>query len=301
MISYSKVIVQWFDAKLGLALGLSAAGAGVGAIFLPPLTALITGELGWRMTVAAYGAVALVVATPAILLFIHDREKDATLRSGADDKATAMVDAMGSGDFFRTFIDTWKRQSEFRLVVILFAVLGIAHAGIVLNLVPMQVDNGMSPVVAAGAQSALGITLIIGRVFGGVLLDKFNSPKPLMIGVGAALIGMLMLAAFDEVVPVYIAACLIGFGSGVENDGIPFLTSKYFPPEHFAKLSAGILSVSALALAIGPLSVGISRDVTGDYVIACLAASVVMVGAMIITWRLPEFAAPHAEGSLQPA
>jgi MFS family permease len=288
-IAYSKVIVQWFDQKLGLALGLSAAGAGVGAIFLPPVTALIAEDIGWRMTIALYGAVALVLATPAILLFIHDRSDARPTQNGTKDNPAAMINAMASGDFFKTFIETWKQQKEFRLVVILFTMLGVAHAGIVLNLVPMQIDKGLSPVVAAGAQSALGVTLIIGRVFGGVLLDKFNSPRPLLIGVGAALIGILMLAFVDNVYLVYTAACLIGLGSGIENDGIPFLTSRYFPPEHFAKLSAGILSISAFALAIGPLTVGISRDITGSYVLACIVASVVMVGAMFITMILPKF------------
>jgi MFS family permease len=298
-IAYSKVIIQWFDRKLGMALGLSAAGAGVGAIFLPPLTALIAEDFGWRMTIALYGLIALVLATPAILMFIHDRPDDQPVSRGSNDKAAAMIDAMGSGDFFKTFIETWKRQTEFRLVVVLFAVLGIAHAGIVLNLVPMQVDKGLSPVVAAGAQSALGVTLILGRVVGGILLDRFDSPKPLLLGVGSALVGILMLAFVDDVVLVYLAACLIGLGSGIENDGIPFLTSRYFPQEHFAKLSAGILSISAFSLAIGPLSVGISRDMTGSYVLACVVASIVMVGAMVITVMLPKFQ-PNPEVKADP-
>jgi MFS family permease len=286
-IAYSKVLVQWFDQKLGMALGLSAAGAGVGAIFLPPLTAILAEEYGWRLTLAIYGAVALLAATPIVLLFVHDR-KDGS-KSVPEGKAAEMVQAMGSGDFFKTFKTTWKVQPEFRLVVLLFVVLGIAHAGIVLNMVPMQVDKGMSPVVAAGAQSALGIALIIGRVFGGALLDHFNSPRPLLVGVGTALTGIAMLAVVDGIVPVYIAACLIGLGSGIENDGIPFLTSRYFPQENFAKLSAAILSISAFSLAIGPVTVGILRDVTGSYALACAIATVVMVFAMFITWRLPRF------------
>jgi MFS family permease len=287
-IAYSKVLVQWFDQKLGMALGLSAAGAGVGAIFLPPLTAVLAETYGWRMTLAAYGAVALLAATPIVLLFVHDRKAPSNSLAGGS-KAAEMVEAMGSGDFFKTFKTTWSAQPEFRLVVLLFVVLGIAHAGIVLNLVPMQVDKGLSPVVAAGAQSALGVSLIIGRVVGGILLDKFNSPRPLLFGVGSALVGIAMLGFVEGVVLVYIAACLIGFGSGIENDGIPFLTSRYFPPENFAKLSAAILSISAFSLAIGPVTVGILRDVTGSYALACAIATVVMIFAMFITWRLPKF------------
>jgi MFS family permease len=287
-IAYSKVLVQWFDKKLGMALGLSAAGAGVGAIFLPPLTAILAEDYGWRMTLAGYATVALLAATPVVLLFVHDRPKDAATPSGGG-KAAEMIEAMGAGGFFKTFKTTWATQPEFKLVVLLFVVLGIAHAGIVLNMVPMQVDNGLSPVVAAGAQSALGIALIIGRVFGGVLLDKFNSPRPLLVGIGAALIGIAMLGVVKDVVLVYIAACLIGFGSGIENDGIPFLTRRYFPEENFAKLSAAILSISAFSLAIGPVTVGILRDVTGSYQLACLLATIVMIFAIAITLRLPRF------------
>jgi MFS family permease len=280
-ISYTKVIVPWFDEKRGMALGLSAIGIGLSAILLPLITAPLAEIYGWQRTVAGYGLVALVVALPIQLILVHDHPHAQTARLGDD--------GVGPDGFLKVFAQTWRETRHFRLIIIIFAVMGMAHAGIVLNMVPMQEDNGMSKALAAGTQSALGITLIIGRIIGGALLDRFNSPKPLLAGIIPALIGIAMLGIVTDWRLVYLAACLIGLGSGIENDGIPYLISRYFPQEHFAKLSAAIQSLSALALAVGPAIAAMTHDATGSYFLACMISAGLLVAVAFMIFILPSF------------
>jgi MFS family permease len=282
-ISYAKVMIPWFEAKRGMALGLSSVGVGLAAIALPLITAPLAETYGWRQTLALYGVISLLLAVPVQLWLVRDFPRD---RVGADPILAAESDG-----FFSVFASTWKTYPHFRIVIAIFAVMGIAHAGIVLNMVPMQEDNGMSKTLAAGTQSALGVALIFGRVIGGWLLDRFKSPKPLLAGIIPALLGILLLSTVKDWRLVYLAAILIGLGSGIENDGIPYLISRYFPQAHFAKLSAAIQSFSALALAFGPAIAAITHDATGDYFLACMISAVLLCVVAIMVFRLPPYGA----------
>ena len=292
-ISYGKVLIPWFDKQRGMALGVSAVGVGLSAIIIPLVTAPLAESLGWQKTLAIYGMIALAIAVPVQLMLVREYP-------GGKDDSDPIFANDGAG-FLRVFAETWKQHTHFRLIILLFVIMGMAHAGIVLNMVPMQEDNGMSKTLAAGTQSALGISLIVGRLLGGYLFDKFNSPKPLLAGVVPAAIGIAMLGLVTDVPLVYVAACLIGLGSGIENDGIPYLVSRYFPQEHFAKLSAAIQSFSALALAFGPALVATTHDMTGDYFLACMFSSGLLVCVIIMALMLPPFAASQPRSKLATA
>jgi MFS family permease len=279
-VSYGKVLVPWFQAKRGMALGLSAVGVGLSAIALPLITAPVAESLGWRQTLALYGVISLAIALPVQFLLVRDFPRDSEFEP--------VLAGDGEG-FLKVFAETWKAEPHFRIIILIFTVMGIAHAGIVLNMVPMQEDNGMSKQMAAGTQSALGVTLILGRIVGGWLLDRFNSPKPLLAGVIPAMIGIAMLGLVTDPWLVYLAACLIGLGSGIENDGIPYLISRYFPQAHFAKLSASIQSFSALALAFGPAIAATTHDATGSYFAACMISTAMLAGVAVLVAILPRY------------
>jgi MFS family permease len=280
-VSYSKVLVPWFDKKRGLALGLSAMGVGISAIGLPLVTAGLAENMGWQNTLALYGMCSILLAIPIQWFLIRDFPKEASVGE--------TIYADPSEGFVKAVKETWRDYRHFKIVILLFVIMGMAHAGIVLNLVPMQEDNGMSKAMAAGTQSALGIALIFGRLIGGLLLDKFNSPRPLLAGVIPAMTGIALLALVTSPYLVYLAAILIGLGSGIENDAIPYLVSRYFPQEHFAKLSAAIQSTSAFALALGPGIAAATHDVTGDYKLACIISAGLLGFVCLLVLTLPGF------------
>jgi MFS family permease len=280
-VSYGKVLVPWFDNKRGIALGLSAIGVGIAAIILPLVTASLALQIGWQNSLALYGVLAIILAIPVQWFFVRDFPHSIN-------KSLGHITDPADG-FIKVFRESWRQHTHFRLIILMFVIMGMAHAGIVLNLVPMQEDGGMSKSLAAGTQSVLGITLIIGRILGGFLFDIFKSPRPLLAGVVPAMIGIAMLGFVSDVWLVYLAAGLIGLGSGIENDGIPYLISRYFPPEHFAKLSAAVQSTSSLALAFGPAMVAATRDATGDYMLACMISSSLLAFVCVMVLMLPSF------------
>jgi MFS family permease len=123
----------------------------------------------------------------------------------------------------------------------------------------------------------------------------------LLAGVIPAMTGIAMLGFVTDPYLVYLAAVLIGLGSGIENDAIPYLVSRYFPQEHFAKLSAAVQSTSAFALALGPGIAAATHDLTGDYTMACMISAGLLGFVCILVFTLPGFGSNVKPAQLQPA
>ncbi len=65
-VTYSKAVVEKFDRRRGIALGIVAGGLGAAGLFLPPLMGIVIADSGWR---AAYLTMALLGALPFVLVF----------------------------------------------------------------------------------------------------------------------------------------------------------------------------------------------------------------------------------------
>ena len=52
--SYSRVLIAWFSRRRGIALGISLAGFGVGAMLVPIVAQLMIENYGWRMAYVGF-------------------------------------------------------------------------------------------------------------------------------------------------------------------------------------------------------------------------------------------------------
>ena len=60
-VTANPIIVKWFIAKRGLAVGLAQSGLGVGIILIPPLVGSLIVHFGWRFACTALGAAVFIV------------------------------------------------------------------------------------------------------------------------------------------------------------------------------------------------------------------------------------------------
>src|SRR6185295_15219499 len=72
------VAARWFTARRGLVVGILSGGASTGQLLFLPVMANVTAAYGWRSTVLAVTAVALMVI-PIVALFMRDRPYDVGL------------------------------------------------------------------------------------------------------------------------------------------------------------------------------------------------------------------------------
>jgi sugar phosphate permease len=71
-IGYAKAIAAWFDRRRGLALGIAMSGVGLGGFVMPQLAQALIDRVGWRGAYPILGLLTLLIAFPAVALWIRE-------------------------------------------------------------------------------------------------------------------------------------------------------------------------------------------------------------------------------------
>src|SRR5882757_2875338 len=77
-LGYAKCVAAWFDDRRGLALGITMSGIGLGAALVPQYAQWLISNFGWRTAYVGLGFLTLMVAFPAVFLFINEPETEKT-------------------------------------------------------------------------------------------------------------------------------------------------------------------------------------------------------------------------------
>lgn len=293
LVPYSGVVSHWFDKKRGLALGLAAIGAGASTFVMPSLASALITVAGWRGAYITIGLMVILVTVPVVWTFLVESPDKMRLMPDGDPIGNASKDGahqdtgMTTGEALRSF--------TFWLLFTAFFLVGISIIGILIHLVPLLTDMGISPQSAAFATSVLGGAVILGRIISGYLLDRVFASYVAFLFLSCATLGVLLLWSGVTGETVYIATFLIGLGMGAENDVVAYLVSRYFGLRSYGEIYGYALMSFALGGVVGPVLMGIGFDRTGSYKLMLgIFFIVLMIGALLMT-RLGPYRAWNAE------
>lgn len=263
-VSFSRLVVDTFEKRRGLALAVMQTGAGLGAFFIPFLLAspLETGD--WR---AAYRLLAAVVVGTAVVASLLLGVKSARPSAPSHTR-------QASSDRGR---DIWL-QRPFLILAGTFILAANAIAASVVHFAPMMIDQGLTPAHAAKLASLLGIALICSRLATGWLLDRL---VPEFVAAGlftVTALGLLVLATAGSGMAVA-GALVIGLAMGSEVDLLCYLTARHFPRERYGTAYGGLFGVFLIGSAIGPSVMGYLFDYTGSYRVGLTVAAATLIAA----------------------
>ena len=269
-ISYTRAVNGAFDKSRGLALGISQAGIALAAIGVPLLMAAAI-PYGWR---AGYSLLAALTLVPWLFVLVGMRQPASKQAQPVDGPGHTVREALGTVVFWAVGLS--------------FAAIAVAISALVVHLVPLLRDAGVSPMKAAATASFIGVGVLVGRIVGGYLIDRFFAPfvatTLFMLAAGGCLV--LLLGGTDMAI---VAAGLMGFALGAEADLIAYITARYFGLGRYGVLYSIIYSLFVLGGAIGPTLAGMSFDATGSYNTTLWAVVVVLTCASVAIAKLPRF------------
>ncbi|WP_263588037.1 MFS transporter [Sphingopyxis sp. GC21] len=263
-VSYNRVIVRHFKAQRGLALGLALTGSAIGAAIVPPLLAPFIAEHGWRPAYYVLAVLAFVLTGCAALLLRETGPR-------------ADLQAQSASLPWRVIC---SHPAFFSISAMIF-LSATAVLGTTLHIVPMLTDGGLDLAAAGSTASALGISVIGGRVIAGRLLDRWDAGWVTWILLTLAAFGMLLLWTGYPAL-VIPGAMLVGFGVGTEGDLLAYLLGRRFPIRSFGSVYGAIFAVHAFGAGIGGMLAGALYDVSGNYGSWLLAAAAALVVAGLI-------------------
>lgn len=272
-ISYTKLLAVWFQRRRGLAVGIAAAGLGLGYGVVPLLVAQLLAHMSWHATLVTLALLILLVPTTLDYVFAHPRESAAGVPVGAS--GLSLEQARRTRDF-------WYMGGAILLA-------SAALTGVIPNLAPAARDHGFGATQASLVASSYGLSTILGRVLVGYLADRYPIKHVAMLFFSVSAAGFLWAAligaqaSFPELILV---ALTVGLGFGAESDLIALFISRYFGQRNFGAIYGVLLAVFLVGAASGPPLFGYGRDVFGRYQPAMLMAALVMAAAILLLSRL---------------
>lgn len=278
-ITWTRGVTSFFNANRGLALGMALLLTGpFGALAKLSASYLII-EIGWRLSYVCLGLAPLLIALPVGLILFRDAPNNDREDEGPNEapSSEALLRGMSLKQAFRA--------PRFWLLAYSFLILSIGLAGPVPNLEAIFREKGFVTADAVLLASLMGYTVVVGRLLGGWLIDRFWPPGVAMIMLTSPILGLLALAQVDT--PSFLlcasAVALLGAALGVEYDFLAFLTAKYFGMRNYSAIYGCLYGFFAIGAAGGPLIGGRIFVQTGSYYDALMTwAAALLLGALAL-------------------
>lgn len=286
--AYAKAISQWFVRKRGFALGLSMAGIGFGAALMPLIAQKAIALKGWKFGYIVLG-ILILVGMLLVALKLRDRPQDLELQTDqlSPSHTIAGQNTLETGLSLKAALKT----KNFWLIAVAFFLAALALNGCAVHLVPMLMDQGMSPENAAQIASVIGLSLFLGRIVAGFLLDYLFAPIVTIFFFACPIIGICLLYFSATGMLAVFCAALIGLGVGSEVDLIAYLVARYFGLKAFGELYGYLFTTFCLGTAFGPLLMGVGQTMLGSYNNVLL----LFMGCLVLACLLMSFVGKYPE------
>jgi nitrate/nitrite transporter NarK len=283
--AFMSLAQRWFDKRLGFALAITSTGmaAGVG-VFSYVITRIIALQ-GWREAFLVVGLTALATGIANVIFLVRDTSAqtsgEAQAQSAARGASSTLGEALRTSDF-------WLYSASFTLII--FAVVGCNF-----HLPALLSDRGASVGAIASVVAVGSLGSLFGRLFTGIMLDRFS--VRLVAGtffVGQA-IGFGLLR--DGLLWVLPASFLLGAVQGAEIDVMGYVLARRFGRESYARIFGTCFGITLLGAMVGPMAMAAIFDRTGSYDLGLMLLPAFPLVAIGLLWLVK----PLATGSNQTA
>ena len=274
LIPISSAISQWFVRRRGMAMGITLTGISIGGVILAPLAGWIVNNVGWRTGYRLYGIAFWVLLIPLLLLILRRHPKDLGLLPDGDkpqdtSKITSAFDVPEKEQAGLSLKEAIK-TSTFWLIAVGFMLPMFAGRALLIHLVPILTDSGISAETAA---SVYGFTVglsIVGRLGFGYAGDKFSIRRIYALCYVIEAVGIFCLLGLKSFGNMSLIGFVIIFGMSY-GGGLslsPLLIGKCFGIAFMGEIFGALGIAAMIGGAIGPVFAGYVYDHFDTYHIA---------------------------------
>ena len=272
-----------FNVSRGLAVAVALSGTGLSNFLVPTITHLLVEAYGWRGGYVGLAVIWAMAVLPLALLFFRGaNEPRGPVAAGAAATPPQVLPGLTAPQGFRS-------PSFYKLMFGAFFSTG-GGVALIMNMVPVLVSTGLTKGSAATIMGLAGLSTIVGRIFGGWLMDRINAKYIASFATLCA----VTLPAVLLLVPGLVAAAafgafVYGFAGGAKIGAVVYLASRHLGQRAFATLYATINALMALGVGSAPLLANYIYDRTHSYTPVMWAAVPVLTLAALIYLTLPAY------------
>ncbi len=247
-----------FTAGRGMAIAVTISGTGISSMLVPGICEYFVQNYGWRTGFVALGAIWLVVTLPLVLAFVPKLAGAPLPSAKTQEPESSPLTGLTPSQGFR--------KPAFYILFMASFMSAFTGVAIILNLVPVLIFTGLERLDAVWVASSMGAASIIGRIVGGLLMDRFDVRKMAIIAAVISVLFPISLLALPGVIWAA-AAGVIGYGltGGMKMNAIVYLTSTHLGARSFGTFYGTISITTSVAMGVAPLIANAIYDVTKSY------------------------------------
>jgi MFS family permease len=256
-------LTRWYGPRHVGALTILTLVAGLSSTVFAPLTAAMADHLDWRTTYLVLAALLAAITIPAHLIGLRQPWPPAPGRHLAEPPT-------------RT-----TRSRPF--IALAIALATCASYAIIVNLVPLMTERGISAQAAAVALGLGGAGQVLGRLGYRALVRRVGVRTRTVVILAGIAVTTALLGVFTSLAALVIVAILAGFVRGILTLLQATAVTDRWGPTHYGHLSGVLSAPVTLTTALGPWIGAALASLLGGYAAMFLVLGAVGVLAALIS------------------
>ena len=284
-------VSRWFLRRRATAVAIAAEGNYLGGLVLVPVLAwaVAPDSYGWQVTALGIGVAFLAMALPAAWVMRNTPEEYGEVPDGHGasnpPSPTAAAAPRASGGLADS-VDFTARQAmrtrAFWLISFGHAIASMVNQTLLVHLVPLLTDLGLSLQTAANMSAALMGSAMAGSLIAGYVGDRMPKHLGLFFFVAVQVAGFGMTILIDGIPLALLVAVIYGIGFGGRNPLAVAIRADYFGQRAFATITGLSMAPMFFLQLVAPLFAAAMFDWRGSYTIAFAILTVTgVVGALL--------------------
>ena len=257
------LLSRWFVDRRGTAIGMAFAGMSVVSICLPPLIQWLLDNHHWRVGLRLFALILCAIAALAIAMVVEDPASRGMHPDGGiapSEKARAERNAVPVS------VKAILTDPSFWMIGVIFGLCIAGMKGLLTNLMPLAIDEGIKPSSAALLMSIFSAASLSSKLIFAAVADWLSPRLLLALAIAGFVAGLLCLTRADSGFWVIAAGVsLVAAFAGLSSPLQSMLVPRIFGQRVIGRVS-GLLSLVMLALSLNsPPAFGLIYDRTGSY------------------------------------
>ncbi len=262
---------QWWVRRRGSVMGVSnlvVSLLGLGSF--PALIYWLIDLYGWRTAFPMLGGLVLVIMAPLGYLFFRNEPERYGLRpdGGQTPSNVTNVDPVVGESVISE--EAWTLEEAIRTPVFWIVALGLASVsmlstGLMFHVVSIFQDNGLSAVVAAQAFVPVAMTTALITLGAGILVDRISARYILAAGLLCQAASLVLAYRLTGVGMALVYGVILGATTGFTRSVGSVIWANYFGRKHLGAITGVTSTILIAGSALGPMPMGIARDLLGSY------------------------------------
>ena len=274
-------VVGWFKRGTGIGTGSMMVAWSVGPALSIQALAICFEYFGWQNTFIIFGIFGTLIIFICLLFFSDSPEIKGVKPYGWISSDNNSSDSVTKWSKLNQKI-IFKTDSFWHLINIHFWGC-VGHAVILVAVIPMAVNKGLTLVQASGILSIIAVVSISSRFAAPIIGDKYGSKPIIFLSFLGQGLSVLILLGADSVFDFYLFAILFGIPYGGEGTVIPVINKQYYGRFPMGTTYGWQLFGAGIGMAIGGFVPGILFDYLGNYNFAIWISSISSLwGAVIV-------------------